>query len=80
MHVCSYCSGTGRKLVPTSEYEIEKSQPDADPKFIVLSKDVDKTDRFMQCSFGTSPGGNDETVCLVYSVESHVLKRRTLAT
>ena len=28
--------------------------------------------RFMQCSFGTSPGGNDETVCLVYSVESHV--------
>ena len=27
---------------------------------------------FMQCSFGTSPGGNDETVCLVYSVESHV--------
>ena len=28
----------------------------------------------MQCSFGTSPGGNDETVCLVYSVESHVPK------
>ena len=28
--------------------------------------------RFMQCGFGTSPGGNDETVCLVYSVESHV--------
>ena len=26
----------------------------------------------MECSFGTSPGGNDETVCLVYSVESHV--------
>jgi len=26
----------------------------------------------MQCGFGTSPGGNDETVCLVYSVESHV--------
>ena len=26
----------------------------------------------MQRSFGTSPGGNDETVCLVYSVESHV--------
>ena len=26
----------------------------------------------MQCSFGTSSGGNDETVCLVYSVESHV--------
>ena len=26
----------------------------------------------MPCSFGTSPGGNDETVCLVYSVESHV--------
>ena len=26
----------------------------------------------MQCSFGTSPGGNDETVCLVYSIESHV--------
>ena len=26
----------------------------------------------MQCSFGTSPGGNDETVCLVYSVVSHV--------
>ena len=26
----------------------------------------------MQCSFGTSPGGNDETVGLVYSVESHV--------
>ena len=28
--------------------------------------------RLMQCSFGTSPGGNDETVCLVYSIESHV--------
>ena len=26
----------------------------------------------MQCSFGTSPGSNDEAVCLVYSVESHV--------
>ena len=26
----------------------------------------------MQCSFGTLPGGNDEAVCLVYSVESHV--------
>ena len=26
----------------------------------------------MECSFGTSLGGNDETVCLVYSVESHV--------
>ena len=26
----------------------------------------------MQCSFGTSPGGNDEAVCLVDSVESHV--------
>ena len=26
----------------------------------------------MQCSFGTSPGGNDETVCLIDSVESHV--------
>ena len=26
----------------------------------------------MECSFGTSPGGNDETLCLVYSVESHV--------
>ena len=26
----------------------------------------------MQCGFGTSPSGNDETVCLVYSVESHV--------
>ena len=26
----------------------------------------------MQCSFGTSPSGNDETVCFVYSVESHV--------
>ena len=26
----------------------------------------------MQCDFGTSPGGNDETVCLVHSVESHV--------
>ena len=26
----------------------------------------------MQCSFGTSLGGNDEPVCLVYSVESHV--------
>ena len=28
----------------------------------------------MQCSFGTPPGSNDETVCLVYSVESHVPK------
>lgn len=26
----------------------------------------------MQCSFGTLPGSNDETVCLVDSVESHV--------
>ena len=26
----------------------------------------------MQCSFGTSPCSNDETVCLVDSVESHV--------
>ena len=28
----------------------------------------------MQCSFGTSPGSNDEAVCFVYSVESHVPK------
>ena len=28
----------------------------------------------MHCSFRTSPGGNDEAVCLVYSVESHVPK------
>ena len=28
----------------------------------------------MQCSFGTSPGGNDEAVCLVDTVESHVLE------
>ena len=26
----------------------------------------------MQCSFGTSPCSNDESVCLVDSVESHV--------
>ena len=26
----------------------------------------------MQCSFGMSPGSNDETVCLVDTVESHV--------
>ena len=26
----------------------------------------------MQCSFRTSPGGNDEAVCLINSVESHV--------
>ena len=26
----------------------------------------------MQCSFRTSPGGNDEAVCLIDSVESHV--------
>ena len=26
----------------------------------------------MQCSFGTSPCSNDEAVCLVDSVESHV--------
>ena len=26
----------------------------------------------MQCSFGTSPGGNDEAVCLVDTVEAHV--------
>ena len=26
----------------------------------------------MHCSFRTSLGGNDETICLVYSVESHV--------
>jgi len=28
----------------------------------------------MQGSFGTSPGSNDEAVCLVDSVESHVLE------
>ena len=28
----------------------------------------------MQCSFCTSPGSNDEAVCLVDSVESHVFK------
>ncbi len=28
----------------------------------------------MQCSFGTSPGGNDEAICLIDSVESHVPK------
>ena len=27
----------------------------------------------MQCCFGTCPSSNDETVCLVYSFESHVL-------
>ena len=26
----------------------------------------------MQCSFGALPSGNDETVCLVDTVESHV--------
>ena len=26
----------------------------------------------MQCSFRTSPGGNDEAVCLVDTVEAHV--------
>ena len=26
----------------------------------------------MQCSFGTSPGSNDEAVCLVDTVEAHV--------
>ena len=30
--------------------------------------------RFMQCSFGTSPGSNDEAICLIDSVESHVPK------
>ena len=30
--------------------------------------------RLMQCSFGTSPGSNDEAVCLVDTVESHVLE------
>ena len=28
----------------------------------------------MHCSFRTSPGGNDEAICLIDSVESHVLK------
>ena len=28
----------------------------------------------MQCSFGASPGSNDEAVCLVDTVESHVLE------
>ena len=28
--------------------------------------------RLMHCSFRTSPGGNDEAVCLIDSVESHV--------
>ena len=30
--------------------------------------------RLMQCSFGPSPRGNDEAVCLVDTVESHVLE------
>ena len=28
----------------------------------------------MQCGFGTCPSSNDETVCLVYAVKSHVLE------
>ena len=28
----------------------------------------------MQCSFGASPGGNDEAVCLIDSVESPLPK------
>ena len=28
----------------------------------------------MHCSFRTSPGGNDEAICLIDSVESHVPK------
>ena len=28
----------------------------------------------MQCSFGTSPRGNDEAVCLVYPFECHIQK------
>ena len=28
----------------------------------------------MHCSFRKSPGGNDEAVCLIDSVESHVPK------
>ena len=28
--------------------------------------------RLMHCSFRTSPGGNDQAVCLIDSVESHV--------
>ena len=28
----------------------------------------------MHCSFRTSPGRNDEAICLIDSVESHVLK------
>ena len=28
----------------------------------------------MQCSFGTSPGSNDEAICLIDSIESHVPK------
>ena len=31
--------------------------------------------RLVQCIFGTSPGGNDEAVCLVDSVESHVSQK-----
>ena len=27
--------------------------------------------RLLQCSFGTCPSSNDETVCLVYAFESH---------
>ena len=29
----------------------------------------------MHCSFRTSPGGNDEAICLINSVESHVPKK-----
>ena len=31
--------------------------------------------RLMQCSFGTCPSRNDETVCLVYALESHIHKK-----
>ena len=31
--------------------------------------------RLMQCSFGTCPSRNDETVCLVYALECHIHKK-----
>ena len=31
--------------------------------------------RLMQCSFGTCPSRNDETVCLVYALKSHIHKK-----
>lgn len=40
MHVCSYCSGTGRRIVLTHKYEIKKGQSDAEEGLLLCRWDI----------------------------------------